>query len=192
MERCPVCGAKVKSVNLSSHIKKVHPDAKKPDKRRRPSKKRSRTTIHAVLALLVIISLISSFFILLPPPARPQIQVSPPSHNFGTIPQVERTVTIAVSNTGEGNLRITEITTSCVCTSAVFEVGGRTSPPFSGSTPQDGWSETLLPGQQGSLEVTYDPTMFSDSGQVTRIVYIESNDPDDSTVEITIRATVTP
>lgn len=191
MERCPVCGAKVKSVNLSSHIKRVHPDIKKPDKKR-PSKRRSRTTLYGVLALIVVISLISSFFIFLPPPARPQIQVIPPSHNFGPIPQEERAVTIAVSNTGESNLRITEITTSCFCTSAVFKVGGRTSPTFSGPTPQNGWSETLLPGQEGSLEVTYDPTMFSDLGQVTRTVFIHSNDPDDSTVEIEIRATVTP
>lgn len=192
MERCPVCGAKVKSVNLSSHIRKVHPDAKKPDKRRRPSKKGSRTTLYGVLALIMMITLISSFFILLPPPADPNIQVSPPNYDFGTITQEEKTVSLAVSNTGDSNLEITEITTSCICTSAVFKVGGRTSPTFAGPTSQDEWSETLLPGQQGTLEVTYDPTIFSDSGQITRAVYIDSNDPDNPTVDIYITATVTP
>lgn len=188
-----MCGVKVKSVNLSSHIRKVHPDAKKPErKKKRPLTGASKRALFGVLAVIVIIILISSFFIFMPAPAEPNIQVDPSSYNFGTIQQQEKTVAFVVSNTGEGDLEIIEITTSCICTSAVFKAGGRSSPTFSGPTPQDGWSATLLPGQQGSLEVTYDPTMFSDSGQITRVVYLKSNDPDDSKVEIEIRATVTP
>ena len=197
LERCPVCGVKVKSENLSRHIKKVHPDAKeRADKKAKKAKRPSpggRKAIYAVLAVIIIVVLVASAFVLLPAAEEPKIGVTPSSYDFGTIPRELQTVRIEVRNDGEANLEITWIKTNCVCTSAVLRVGGRTSPEFIGPEPQVSWNgETLLPGQNGYLDVTYDPTVFSDSGSVARAVYIQSNDPNRSEVQITMTAYVTP
>ena len=196
-ERCPVCGVKVKSENLSRHIKKVHPDAeagaeKKAKKARRPSAG-GRKAIFAVLAVIIVVVLVASAFVLLPAAEEPRIEVTPSSHDFGTVPRVLQTVSIEVRNDGEANLEITWISTNCPCTSAVLRVGGRISPDFIGPNPQVSWNgETLLPGQHGYLDVTYDPTYVPDSGPVTRAIYIQSNDPNRSEVQVTITAYVTP
>lgn len=196
-ERCPVCGVKVKSENLSRHIKKVHPDAeagaeKKAKKARRPSTG-GRKAIYAVVAVIIIVVLVASAFVLLPAAEEPKIGVEPSSYNFGTVPRVLQTVSIEVRNDGEANLEITWMKTSCDCTSVVLRVGGRSSPEFIGREPQVSWNgETLLPGQHGYLDVAYDPTMFSDSGPVTRAIYIQSNDPNRSEVQVTLTAYVTP
>ena len=185
LERCPVCGVKVKPENLPRHIKKVHPDAeegaeKKAKKAKRPSPG-GRKAVYAVLAMIIIVVLVASAFVLLPAAEEPRITVTPSSHDFGTVPRVLQTVSIEVRNDGEANLEITWIKTNCNCTSAVLRVGGRTSPEFIGREPQVSWNgETLLLGQNGYLDVTYDPTYVPDSGPVTRVVYIQSNDPNRS------------
>ena len=194
-ERCPVCGVKVKSENLSRHIKKVHPDAKEvAEKRTKKAKRRSaggRKAIYAVVAVIIIVVLVASAFVLLPAAEEPKIGVEP--YDFGPVPRVLQTASIEVRNDGEANLEITWIKTSCVCTSVVLRVGGRSSPEFIGQEPQVSWNgETLLPGQKGYLDVAYDPTVFSDSGPVTRWIYIQSNDPNRPEAQVKITAYVTP
>ncbi|MCJ2563415.1 MAG: DUF1573 domain-containing protein [Candidatus Thermoplasmatota archaeon] len=196
-ERCPVCGVKVKSENLSRHIKKVHPDAKEgAEKKTRKAKRPSpggRKTGYVVIAAIIVVSLVASAVVLLPAAEEPKISLTPSSHDFGTVPRVLQTVSIEVRNDGEANLEITWIKTSCVCTSVVLRVGGRSSPEFIGPEPQVSWNgEALLPGQNGYLDVAYDPTVFSDSGSVTRAIYIQSNDPNRSEVQVTLTAYVTP
>ncbi|MCJ2557112.1 MAG: DUF1573 domain-containing protein [Candidatus Thermoplasmatota archaeon] len=196
-ERCPVCGVKVKSENLSRHIKKVHPDAeagaeKKAKKARRPSPG-GRKAVYAVLAIIIVVSLVASALVLLPAAEEPRIAVTPSSYDFGTVPRVLQTVSIEVRNDGEANLEITWIKTSCDCTSVVLRVGGRSSPEFIGPEPQVSWNgETLLPGQHGYLDVIYDPAYVPDSGSIARAIYIQSNDPNRPEVQITITAYVTP
>lgn len=196
LERCPVCGVKVKSENLSRHIKKVHPDAKagaeKKAKKAGQLSPASRKVLYAVLAVVVIAIIIATIFLMAPPPGEPDIQVNPLSYDFGTMPQEARTTRIIVSNEGDSSLKITEIETDCVCTSAVFTVGGRVSPVFRMPDPSVQWSETLLPGQTGYLDVTYDPSIVNHYGQTTRVVYINSNDPDTSRVQVVITAIVIP
>ncbi len=188
---------KVKSENLSRHIKKVHPDAKEgADKKAKKSKRPSpggRKAVYAVLAIIIIVVLVASAFVLLPAAEEPKIGVTPSSYDFGTIPRELQTVRIEVRNDGEANLEITWIRTNCNCTSAVLRVGGRTSPEFIGLKPQVSWNgETLLPGQHGYLDVMYDPTYVPDSGPIARAVYVQSNDPNRSEVQVTITAYVTP
>lgn len=195
-ERCPVCGVKVKSENLSRHIKKVHPDAKegaeKRTKKAGQHSPASRKVLYAVLAVVVIAIIIAAVFLMAPPPGEPDIQVDPLSYDFGTMPQEARTTRIIISNEGDSSLKITGIGTDCVCTSAVFTVGGRVSPVFRMPDPSVQWSETLLPGQTGYLDVTYDPSIVNHFGQTTRVVNIDSNDPDTSRVQVVITAIVVP
>jgi len=199
LERCPVCGAKVKAENLPRHAKRVHPGVDFKDRRGRTGERETLkarvSTKKAVYGTLIaLILIIGSVFALglLGSQEAPVISVSPLSHNFGDISQREVSTTVEIQNDGDTNLVITGISTSCGCTSAVLRVGGRTSPTFGMHDNPSGWSETLLPGQRALLDITYDATLHPDNGPVLRIVYIGSNDPVRPEVEVEFRANVMP
>ncbi len=112
------------------------------------------------------------------------------SYDFGDIPPELASATFVVRNTGEGELVLLSIATSCMCTSAVFRFKGRESPAFGMHDNPEGWSERLKPGESGELTVTYDPNVHPDSGGIVRAVYINTNDPTNREVQITITANV--
>jgi hypothetical protein len=103
----------------------------------------------------------------------PAIEITPPSHDFGTIPKEEVSHTFIVKNSGTDILEIEKISTSCACTTAKIEL------------------EELDPGQSTNMVVTFDPNaMESIEENVFRIVYIRSNDPNNPEKEVEIRAKV--
>lgn len=104
----------------------------------------------------------------------PRIQVTPNSYNFGDIPKELVEHTFVVKNIGNSPLLIKRISTSCGCTKATID------------------SEEILPNQAANLLVTMDPNLMEEEieGDVLRIVYIKSNDPDNPETEIEIRANV--
>ncbi|MFQ6106211.1 MAG: DUF1573 domain-containing protein [Thermoplasmata archaeon] len=198
LESCPVCKVKVKAENLPNHLKRVHPGS---EVRVNPSKRDgghssggrgNRRVGYAILAITILV-LVSVFaYSFMSSLGSPEISVSPLSFNFGDISQREVSTTVQIWNTGDSNLVITGISTSCGCTSAVLTVRGRSSPTFGMHNNPQGWSETLLPGESGILKITYDATLHPDNGPVHRIVYINSNDPRQPEVEIDLRANVIP
>lgn len=106
-----------------------------------------------------------------------ELTVSSSLVDFGDINQSGGVVSAAieVSNTGEGGLEIHRVSTSCGCTTATMD----TSP--------------LAPGEQRILTVAFDPMVHPDqSGPITRVVYIQSSDPDMSEVEIDVVGNVVP
>ncbi|MFQ6059133.1 MAG: DUF1573 domain-containing protein [Anaerolineae bacterium] len=103
----------------------------------------------------------------------PHIELPTTSYDFGPIPQGEvATVQLPVRNTGQGDLHIEAVSTSCGCTSAYVE-------------PQ-----VIPAGGEGTLTVRYDSSVHPDSGPVRRIVYIASDDPQAPEVEVEITAQV--
>src|SRR3989344_3376260 len=98
------------------------------------------------------------------------VVVDPKEINLGTIAMsdciAERT--FAVRNEGPGALRIANLQTSCMCTSARLEANGKESPVFcmagmggghhgsSGAAPR-GWSMEIPAASEGTLRVYYDP-----------------------------------
>ena len=103
----------------------------------------------------------------------PEIEIIPPSHDFGTIPKEEVSHTLIVKNSGTALLEIKKISTSCACTTAKIDL------------------EKLDPGQSTNMVVTFDPNaMDSIEENVFRIVYIKSNDPKNPETEVEIRARV--
>jgi hypothetical protein len=103
----------------------------------------------------------------------PRIQVIPPSYDFGDITGIVNH-TFFVKNIGDGMLEILHVSTSCACTWAEIS------------------SKNIEPSNYATLIVTYDPNFHSppDSGNIFRVVYIKSNDPEQPEVEIEIRANV--
>ncbi len=71
------------------------------------------------------------------PGGEPKITLSQDSWNFGTVRHLEKPeITLAISNTGTGELRIAKVSTSCGCTAA-----------------QPG-KFNLLPGESTPLKIT--------------------------------------
>lgn len=116
-------------------------------------------------------------------PARP-VEAGTPQANvhlplatwdWGTIPATPPVVqTFPIQNTGDKPLLITNVVTSCGCTTAHL-------------------SSSVIPaGQRADLVVTFDPNFHATSGPVTRLVWLETNDPDQPVVELRIDANVVP
>jgi len=108
----------------------------------------------------------------------PKIEVSTGSHDFGTViygDVVEHNFTI--TNIGNQPLEILRLSTSCGCTEASMEDSDK----------------TIAPGKSVLMRVTFDPAVHkddSDLGNLTRIVYIKTNDPANPEIEVTINAFV--
>ncbi len=104
----------------------------------------------------------------------PKISVSPKSWDFGTIPQEKAAKTFTLQNAGDAVLEIKRVSTSCGCTTASVE------------------KDELMPGESTGLVVQFDPNSMEppDAGEILRVVYIKSNDPNMPELEIEIRANV--
>jgi hypothetical protein len=109
-----------------------------------------------------------------PPPGvpRPAIDVEPDSYDFGTIPQQVVTQSFIVKNKGDKDLVIGKITTSCGCTKAQID------------------QNTIPPGKEATLTVTFDPILHDTRGKTTKTVNLKTNDPLYPVKKIKIKAFV--
>jgi hypothetical protein len=106
---------------------------------------------------------------------QPNVDVPLLRWDWGTIPVIPSVEqTFPIQNTGEKPLLITSVVTSCGCTTAALS------------------SSVIPPGQRADLKVTFDPSFHTTVGPVTRLIWLETNDPDQSLVEIRLDANVTP
>lgn len=97
-------------------------------------------------------------------------------YDFGKIPKADGIVftNFVVRNTGESKLIINKITTSCGCTTA--EISKKTIPP-------DG---------SAVLTVVFDPNFHDEpGGKFERIVFLETNDPDNPETQVIISVDIT-
>ena len=102
----------------------------------------------------------------------PKISVDPASFDFGiTSSGTELVHTFRLSNAGDQPLVISEVSTTCSCTTA-------------GLGPM-----TLAPGESTDFQITYSPT---GSGKQESTVTIKSNDPSPSRGTVTVSATTVP
>jgi hypothetical protein len=103
----------------------------------------------------------------------PQIDLPSAQHDFGRIPKRPDVAHVfAVQNTGDADLEISNLVTSCGCTTAHLT------------------SNIIPPGQRADLTVTFDPDFHVTKGQVTRLVWFATNDPTQPWVEVRIDADV--
>jgi FlaG/FlaF family flagellin (archaellin) len=203
-EDCPVCGINVKIDNMPRHLKKVHPnDESTKDysrmveeklRRRKSSKAPMSPGAKRVVAVIVIIAIlvISSGLLYLWYTGldHPSIDVSPTQYDFGDIPQGVSTASFQIWNPGEVDLKLSGVSTSCGCTSAVIKYRGIISPVFGMHNNPQNWNMNILPGDTAILEVSYDSALHPDSGFIERAVYIKSNDPFNPEVQVDLTANV--
>jgi len=102
----------------------------------------------------------------------PRIAVEPASQDLGEVPREPLELTYTVRNEGGNPLRIEKVSTSCGCTKATME------------------RDTITPGDSAELRVTMDPTEDNLYGDLLRVIYLRSNDPDNPEVEAEFRVTI--
>lgn len=110
----------------------------------------------------------------------PRIELTEERYDFGNVSEAggEVATTFTVMNAGAEDLVITNLLTSCGCTSATLTVDGQEGPRFGMHNNPTDWSATISAGDEAVLTVYYDPTVHPDlRGPVTREITIFSNDP---------------
>lgn len=105
----------------------------------------------------------------------PRVVVEPEVYDFGEI-SVDEVVhrNFEIKNKGTGKLKIKRVATSCGCTRAKVK------------------EKIIAPKESTTLRVTYEPALMSShtEGKVKRFVYLQTNDPRNPQVEVTIKAIV--
>lgn len=124
----------------------------------------------------------------------PQITVNPATLDWGVISAAQGPVSkqFTITNTGDGDLIIKKIATSCGCTTAVLKTAA-------GATPRLGMDHgnlpairaKIAPGETAELTVTFDPNFHYVRGKTSRVIYITSNDPSQKEIDVVSQLTVT-
>ena len=105
----------------------------------------------------------------------PRMEIPYPQHNFGRIPSRRDVAHVfAIQNTGNDDLVISNLVTSCGCTTAELS------------------SDVIRPGQRADLTVVFDPDYHFTRGEVTRLVWFATDDPASPWAEVRITADVVP
>jgi len=102
---------------------------------------------------------------------QPKIKFKSDSWDFG---KVKQSATLehefVFKNAGNAKLTIIKVETSCGCTAALAT------------------EKTLEPGQEGKIKVSFSASGFS--GEISKYVYVDSDDPDDPRFMLKIKAVV--
>ncbi|MDO8638701.1 MAG: DUF1573 domain-containing protein [Candidatus Daviesbacteria bacterium] len=99
-----------------------------------------------------------------------------------------------IKNTGDKDLEIANMNTSCACSKTYFKSQKGESPKFSmqGMSAPSSWKGILSSGEEGMVIFSFDPTYHGPSalGPISRIVSFETNDPDHPYVELSFSGNV--
>ena len=102
----------------------------------------------------------------------PIITIEPALQDLGNQPQQLVDLVYVVKNTGNADLVIAKVSVSCECTTAELE------------------KNTIQPGESAELRVKFDPAEDNLYGEIQRIIYLRSNDPDKPEAEAEFRVTI--
>lgn len=101
----------------------------------------------------------------------------------------EKTADFAVKNTGTKPLSLFNISSSCGCTAGVVTIEGVKSPEGS-MHAKNSWIGTVNPGQSATVTVIYRPSVMPVKGDISRSVYLETNDPANKQLTFNIKTFV--
>lgn len=96
-----------------------------------------------------------------------------------------------IKNSGAAPLSLSEVSTSCMCTTAQVIINGQNS-PFFGMHQKSSWVGRIPVGGQAKLKVVFDPAFHGPQGvgPVTRQVVMTTNDPNSPKLEFNLKGTV--
>ena len=123
---------------------------------------------------------------------------SEPFFDFGTISMSAGNLTHAfnIKNTGTSPITIDKIYTSCMCTTATLITQSGSEGPFGmpGHAPTPRIAQVLAPGEEVRVDIVFDPAAHGPegTGRVRRIVYLETGGGQESALQLSFEAVVTP
>jgi hypothetical protein len=124
------------------------------------------------------------------PLLRPVINLNEDYINFGNVSESKEASVMKdfiISNTGEEDLYIYQVATSCSCLNAKFVTNEKESPIYGRFSFPYGMTVKIEPGKSQRLRVTYDAKINSFfRGHEVRFVYVHSNDVAQPTKQITV------
>ena len=96
-----------------------------------------------------------------------------------------------IENRGTNVLELTNVLTSCACTTARITIEGKASPYF-GMHSTSSWIGRLEPGQTATLSVVFDPLFHGPDGlgPIERFIAVETNDPQNPRLEFKLTGNV--
>lgn len=121
---------------------------------------------------------------------RPIVEVKESSYDLGTINATDvREHFYTLKNIGKSDLVISQITTSCGCTSAYILQDGNESPEFT-MHKKSNWRGTIKPDETVQVKAVYDPKTMPVTGKIERYITMASNDPISPSLEFKLIFTV--
>ncbi|MBU2545137.1 DUF1573 domain-containing protein [Patescibacteria group bacterium] len=189
-EDCPLCNVSedtIKNLENADSSKKEKYFLKKEKKEQEQSlkihRKKTGKIIKTSIISLIVLLIIGGVALGINKSLKnrnlgdPKVEVANLEYDAGTVFMADGLVrhTYEIKNTGVGDLKIKNISTSCMCTTARFRDGNK-----------------IAPGETGYLEVIFDQNFHGPAGigSVTRGVYLTTNDPDNKTIELILIAEV--
>lgn len=122
--------------------------------------------------------------------SRPRAIIASSFADFGKMKvSDEKTAEFTIENTGDNSLALFKVTSSCGCTFGTISINGQKSPEFSMHS-KSSWTGDLPPGQKASVAVTYKPSLMPVKGEVTRSVFVSTNDPEKKVLTFSVKAYV--
>lgn len=96
-----------------------------------------------------------------------------------------------IKNAGTGPLRLSGVSTSCMCTTAQVIIDGKGS-PFFGMHQKSSWVGEVPAGKEAELKIVFDPAFHGPSGigQMTRQIEVDTNDKNSPKLEFTLKGNV--
>lgn len=101
----------------------------------------------------------------------------------------EKSADFTVANTGTKPLQFFKISSSCGCTSGQITIKGVKSPEFTMHSNGQ-WFGSINPGETATVTVVYRPSIMPVKGDISRAVYVDTNDPANSQLTFTVKAFV--
>ncbi len=137
-------------------------------------KKQSWTRLTAIVAGFILVAAGSFSVYSLVFGGSPKIEITPAYKDLGDVTKEGFNYTFIVKNVGDKPLVIDRVSTSCGCTQANID------------------KELIEPGEETELHVTFNPKLMEEEvkGGVSRIIFIDSNDPKNPSSEIKLTANV--
>lgn len=122
--------------------------------------------------------------------AKPVAQTETSTKEIGKMKVSDtKTTDFTLKNTGEKPLVLYDISSSCDCTSGQVTIDGAKSPQVS-MHDKNSWTGTINPGKSATVSVIYQPSIMPVKGDISRSVYIKTNDPANPQLTFSIKTFV--
>ncbi|MBI5356623.1 DUF1573 domain-containing protein [Candidatus Collierbacteria bacterium] len=122
-----------------------------------------------------------------------KVEVGETNHDWGEIKinggNAEKV--FLIKNIGVGPLKLSGVSTSCMCTTAQVIIDGKGS-PFFGMHQKSSWIGEVPAGKEAELKIVFDPAFHGPSGvgAMTRQIEVETNDKNNPKLEFTLKGSV--